>query len=442
MKKTLTILALAAASHAAAVAQTEIHTVSGDTIVVHDERTGRNETIDLPEGMTENTDSLLNEWQARSYLRPDSSAIVGGRDAVYTPDEYRDALGRLPAVMELPYNPVVQRFIDKYTGPLGRSVGFMLGASNFYMPIFEEALDTHGLPLELRYLPVIESGLNPKAKSRVGAMGLWQFMLATGRRYGLEVTSLVDERCDPYKASHAAARYLADLYKRYGDWSLVIAAYNCGPGNVDKAIARAGGVRDYWTIYPYLPAETRGYVPAFIAANYVMNYYCRHGIAPMRTEQPVTCDTVIVSQNLHMAQVAELTGIGIEAIRSLNPQYRTDVIPGAQRPSSLNLPAEYIEKFLALGDAVYAHRAEELFTRRATVEVPEPTETVRSTQSRSSRSSRSRSSRSRSARSVTIRSGQTLSEIAKRNGTTVEKLRRLNGIKGSNIRAGKKLRVR
>lgn len=439
--KILTAIALSTLASPAVLAQNETSDkrTDSDTLVVHDERTGRNETIDLPEGMTEDTDSLLLEWQAKNYLRTDSSNVAGNISGNYTSDEYRACLERLPAVMELPYNSIVQRFIDKYATSLRRSVGFMLGAANFYMPIFEDALDAHGLPLELRYLPVIESGLNPKAKSRVGAMGLWQFMISTGRQYGLEVTSLVDERCDPYKASHAAARYLSDLYKRYGDWNLVIAAYNCGPSNVDKAIARSGGTKDYWTIYPYLPAETRGYVPAFIAANYIMNFYCRHGITPMRTEHPVVCDTAMISQNLHFTQIAELTGLDIEAIRSLNPQYRTDIIPGAQRPSCLSLPSEYLLKFLELGETVYAYRADELFTRRAVVEVTEPAQPSHTNRNTSVRS---RSSRSRTkAKSVTIRSGQTLSEIARRNGTTVEKLRRLNGIKGSNIRAGKKLRV-
>ena len=438
MKKSkilLTVLALAlAAPTVEAQSFTDNAAESRDTLIVHDERTGRDETIDLPEGMTEDTDSLLREWQARNYLHAGEDS---GASGVFTPDDYRAALERLPAVMELPYNNVVQRFIDRYATGLRRSVSFMLGAANFYMPVFEDALDAHGLPLELRYLPVIESGLNPKAKSRAGAMGLWQFMLTTGRQYGLEVTSLVDERCDTYKASHAAAAYLADLYKRYGDWSLVIAAYNCGPGNVDKAVTRAGGVKDYWTIYPYLPAETRGYVPAFIAANYIMNYYCRHGISPMLTDEPVSCDTLMVSQNLHMAQISELTGLDIDAVRTLNPQYRTDVIPGAQRLSCLTLPTEKIQAFLELGDSIYAHRADELFTRRATVEVQEPAATTTTT-----RKTSTRNSRQTRAKSVTVRPGDTLGDIARRNGTTVDKLRRLTGIKGSNIRAGKKLRVR
>ena len=201
------------------------------------------------------------------------------------------------------YNEGVQKFINHYGGKLRRSVSFMHGANNFYMPIFEEALEAYNLPLELKYLPVIESALNPKAVSRVGATGLWQFMLSTGKRYGLEVNTLYDERRDPVKASYAAAHYLRDLYKIYDDWNLVIAAYNCGPAKVNKAIHRAKGETDYWKIYPYLPKETRGYVPAFIAANYIMNYYCDHNICPMVTELPMKTDTVEVNQDVHIEQI-------------------------------------------------------------------------------------------------------------------------------------------
>ena len=196
----------------------------------------------------------------------------------------------------MPHNDVVQKFIDRYSGRLRHSVSYMLGASNFYMPIFEEALEAYNLPLELRYLPVIESALNPTAVSRVGATGLWQFMLVTGKHYGLKVNSLVDERRDPVKSSYAAAHYLSDLYKIFGDWNLVIAAYNCGPDQINKAIHRSNGSRDYWQIYPYLPKETRGYVPAFIAANYIMTYYCEHNICPMTTRLPAKTDTIMVDR--------------------------------------------------------------------------------------------------------------------------------------------------
>ena len=332
---------------------------------------------------------------------------------------------------------MVQKFIDRYSGRLRHSVSYMLGASNFYMPIFEEALETYGLPLELKYLPVIESALNPKAVSRVGATGLWQFMLATGKQYGLNVNSLVDERRDPVKSSYAAAHYLSDLYKVFGDWNLVIAAYNCGPDNINKAIHRSKGAKDYWQIYPYLPKETRGYVPAFIAANYIMNYYCDHNICPMVTRLPAKTDTVMVSRNVHLEQVAAVCNVDIEQLRALNPSYRRDIVPGLTELSALRLPQTDVGRFIDREDSVYNHRADELLNRRATVAVNDVQPTY-SSKKKSSRRSRS----SKGSRTVTIKQGQTLSEIAKRNGTTVAKLKKLNGIKGTNIRAGKKLRVR
>lgn len=320
----------------------------------------------------------------------------------------------------------------------------MLGAGNFYIPIFEEALDYYGLPLELKYLPVIESALEPTAVSRAGAVGLWQFMLATGKRYDLKVNSLVDERRDPIKSSWAAARYLRDLYKIYGDWNLVIAAYNCGPTKINKAIHRADGVRDYWTIYPYLPQETRGYVPAFIAANYIMTYYCEHNICPMKTKIPVTTDTIMVSRNVHMEQISALCGIDVEAIRALNPQYRTGVIPGQTEPCAIRLPQEKILAFIDQKDSIYNYRADELLTRRAVVAVSEPkAEPTRSTASQSrSTAARHKRNRRSTERTATVRKGDSLSTIAARNHTTVAKIRKLNKIKGNMIKPGQKIRVK
>jgi membrane-bound lytic murein transglycosylase D len=286
--------------------------------------------------------------------------------------------------MELPYNDIVRKYIDQYTNKQRSSVAYMLGAGNFYVPIFEEVLDKYGLPLELKFLPVIESALNPVAKSKVGATGLWQFMLATGQRYGLEVNSLVDDRCDPIKSSDAAARFLKDLYKIYGDWSLVIAAYNCGPGNVNKAIRRAGGVKDYWQIYPYLPSETRGYVPAFIAANYIMNYYCEHNICPMSTKIPIATDTVVVTRDVHIDQIIAYCNIEKESIKSLNPQYKTNIIPGSSEPRVLRMTQQAILEFTENEDSIYAYKADELIKRRTTV-VPKTTGS--STQSSSQKKS-------------------------------------------------------
>jgi membrane-bound lytic murein transglycosylase D len=345
--------------------------------------------------------------------------------------------------MEMPYNDIVQKFIDRYTGRLRHSVSYMLGASNFYTPIFEEALEAYGLPLELKYLPVIESALNPQATSHAGAAGLWQFMVATGKHYGLEVNSLVDERRDPIKSSYAAAQYLKDLYKIFGDWSLVIAAYNCGPENINKAIHRANGEADYWKIYPYLPRETRGYVPAFIAANYVMNYYCEHNICPMRTKLPAKTDTIVVTKDVHLKQIAEVCGIDIDELRTLNPQYRRDIVNGSNKPSIIRMPATATNTFIANEDSIYNHKTETLFTRRSLVEVDNSSKSSYTRKSSAKkRKSYSRKKRRTRAKRVTIRKGDTLSEIAERNHTTVKKLRQLNGIKGNTIRAGKKIRVR
>ena len=438
-----------------------------DEFAVTDEE-GNEELIEFPEAMTYDLDSLLNLYMSKTYLGTPGDCEMKNENPTYPREVYIERLSRIPSVMELAYNDIVQRFIDRYSGRLRYSVSYLLGAANFYIPIFEEALETYQLPLELKYLPIIESALNPKAVSRAGAAGLWQFMPGTGKQYGLELNSLVDERRDPVKSSYAAARYLRDLYKIFGDWNLVIAAYNCGPENINKAIRRyraakgrtqedetiTAADKDYWQIYPYLPAETRGYVPAFIAANYIMTYYCEHNICPMTTNLPAQTDTVMVHRDVHLEQIAGVIGTNIDLLRSLNPEYRRDIVPGNTKPSPIRLPLADSGKFIDNEDSIYNYRTSELLTKRAVVDVNDDVPTFsRSKRSYSRRSARNgsrrsarnsrRGSRSSSSRgSVTIQKGQTLSQIAKRNGTTVEKLRRLNGIKGNNIQAGKKLRVR
>lgn len=444
---------------------------------------GETEIIDLPEAMTAEVDSLLKLYTSQTYLQPDADCNSTDEDPYFEDDVYKLRLSQLPTVMEMAYNDVVRKFIDRYTKNSRKSVSVMLGRSNFYMPIFEEALEAYGLPLELKYLPVIESGLNPNAVSHVGATGLWQFMLTTGKQYGLEVNTLVDERRDPLKASWAAARYLRDLYKIFGDWNLVIAAYNCGPENVNKAIHRAKGQNDYWVIYPYLPRETRGYVPAFIAANYVMNYYCEHNICPMRSELPAKTDTIVVNRDVHFEQIANVLGTSIDQLKELNPQYRQNIVNGGTKASAIRMPSDMVNAFIDKENDIYSYNATELLTKRAVVEVKDdvPDNSVSSTtrqtstrqattrqsssrsyasqgrrhgsrettSTRSSRSRRdrhstssSRSRRSRGSQEVTIKKGESLSTIARKNGTTVEKLKKLNGIKNSNIRAGKKLKVK
>ena len=387
---------------------------------------GQESLIDLPESMETDMDSLYWDWLSKTHLSLDENCQVTTANPIVSDSVYMDRLSRIPSIMELPYNEAVKKSIEAYTVRLRNKVSFMLGAANFYMPIFEEALDAYDLPLELKYLPIIESALNPTALSRRRASGLWQFILSTGKIYGLENNSLVDERRDPVKASWAAARYLKDLYNIYKDWSLVLAAYNCGPGNVNKAIRRANGATDYWTLYYYLPRETRGYVPAFIAANYVMNYYCEHGICPLESELPIHTDTIQISKDLNLNQVAAVCNISIEQLRSLNPQYKKDIIPGSNKPYALRLPENQIGTFIELQDSVFAYKADQYIGKRKTVAIKDGNGT----------------SNSKGATYHRIRNGDTLGGIALRYNTTVSKLRQLNGIKGNNIRAGKTLRVR
>ena len=342
------------------------------------DKNGNEEVIDFPEAMDYDLDSLLNLYLSKTYLKQDSDCNMRDVNPTYSKEEYIERLSRLPTVMEMSYNDVVLKFIERYSGRLRQSVSYMLGAANFYMPIFEEALDAYGLPLELKYLPIIESALNPKAVSRVGATGLWQFMLATGKQYGLNVNSLVDDRRDPVKASYAAARYMQALYRIFGDWNLVIAAYNCGPENINKAIHRAGGVKDYWKIYPYLPSETRGYVPAFIAANYIMTYYSFHNICPMQTTLPEKTDTVVVNRNVHLQQIAAVLELDIEMLRSLNPQYRRDIVPGATEPSAIKLSLADTSRFIDNQDSIFAYNAAELLSKRAEVAINDETPTFTS----------------------------------------------------------------
>lgn len=447
IKTTITVACLLLSGMLPALAQDDVTPRQSDVIEVDGDDTDDDddtEQIDFPEAMDYDLDSLMNLYMAKTYFVDTDDCHTKDVNPVFEKDVYVDRLRRLPNIIEMPYNEVVRKFIDRYSGRLRHSVAYMLGASNFYMPIFEEALEAYNLPLELKYLPVIESALNPKAVSRVGATGLWQFMLTTGKTYGLTVNSLVDERRDPVKASYAAAHYLSDLYKVFGDWNLVIAAYNCGPDQINKAVHRSDGKTDYWQIYPYLPRETRGYVPAFIAANYIMNYYCEHNICPMTTRLPAKTDTVAVRSRLHLEQVAAVCNIDIEQLRALNPAYRRDIIPGDAGTEMLRLAQTDMSRYIDSEDSVYNYNAGELLARRAEVEVndDQPTFSRQSGRSKGHKSRASRSRRNRGGKSVTIKNGQTLSEIARRNGTTVAKLRRLNGIKGSSIRAGKKIKVR
>ena len=347
---------------------------SEDYVIVTDEQ-GRREEITVPESFSFDVDKRLEMYHAKSLMREDCN--LPNYDPETSKETIIDRMQRMPTVMEMPYNEVVRKFIDRYTKRGRRQVSAMLGIANFYMPIFEQALESYQLPLELKYLPVIESALNPNVTSRAGASGLWQFMPIAAKQYDLQVNSLVDERRDPIKGSYAAAHMLSDLYKIYGDWNLVIAAYNCGPGNVNKAIHRAGGETDYWKIYPYLPKETRGYVPSFIAANYIMNYYCEHNICPMDTRLPLKSDTVVVNRDLHFDQIAAVIGIDVDQLKELNPQYRRNIVNGRNRPAAIRMPTKYIMKFIDMQDSIYNYTTSKYKRKRSEVEIGEKTTPVR-----------------------------------------------------------------
>lgn len=407
---------------------TPLHAQESVNVVINENGTQREETIDLPRSMTYPLDSLLNDWKAKTSIDLGKDCSTSHENPLFSDSIYIDRLSRMPVIMEMPYNEIVRKFIDMYATRLRNQVAFMLSACNFYMPIFEKALDAYDLPLELKYLPIIESALNPSAVSRAGAAGLWQFMLQTGKLYGLESNSLVDERRDPIKATWAAARYLKDLYGIYNDWNLVIAAYNCGPGTINKAIRRAGGKTDYWAIYNYLPRETRGYVPAFIAANYIMSYYCKHNICPMETNIPEATDTIQVSRNLHFEQIVDICHVPMDELKSLNPQYKRNIIPGDSKPQTLRLPMNAISTFIDNQDTIYNHRQAELFKNRRTVSVA------------SSSTSKAVAGNGKPIY-YKIKNGDTLGGIAQRYGVSVSKLRSWNGLRGNNIRAGKTLKI-
>lgn len=317
--------------------------------------------IIYPESFETDTHRMLEGWYMKNYTATDDR--FRRQPDVSTDDRtMRDRLAKLPTIIDMPYNQVVRSYIDRYTQKGREQVVGLLGLSIYYMPIFEQALEEQRLPLELKYLPLIESGLNPNAVSKNGAAGLWQFMISTAKGLDLEVSSLVDERRDPYLSSRKAVQYLADLYQTYGDWGLAIAAYNCGPSAVNKAIRRAGGdpkAHNFWTIYNYLPAETRGYYPAFIAANYVMNYYPEHNISPVLPTKPLIVDTLHISDRVHFNQISAILNIPVDELRLLNPQFRADIIPGsADKRYTLALPSQQVQAYLMCEDKIKSYDAE------------------------------------------------------------------------------------
>jgi membrane-bound lytic murein transglycosylase D len=378
-----------------------------------------------------NLDSLMQIWYVQESIGSDPLISELAEDEISFAREFHDSiyidrLSKLPSLVNLTYNNLVRNYIHVYTVRKRDRLEVMLGLKDYYFPLFEEVLDFYGLPLELKYLSVIESALNPRAVSRVGATGMWQFMLGTGRMYKLQVNTFVDERRDPYLATHAAAKFLKDLYSVYNDWVLVIAAYNCGPGNVNKAIRRSGGKTSYWDIYPYLPRETRGYVPAYIGATYAMNYYKEHNLAPQHIDVPPVSDTIMVHKNVNLAQISEVLKIPLQQLRDLNPQYRREILPGNAAPCILRLPVSYATKFIEMEDSIYRHKAD-IYLSNSFMTI-EPA-------GRSANGDIAGKDRI----VHTIRSGETLGSIALKYGVSTNTLKDWNDMNGSKIFAGKKL---
>ena len=326
------------------------------------------DNIIAPESFETQTRLLEENFYLKNYVVP---GVDLGNSYTATPKEYEERLAKLPTIIDLPYNSIVRNYIEMYLDRKRGLVADMLALHNYYGRFFEEELLKEGMPLELEYLPVIESAINPNAVSRAGAVGLWQFMPATAKGLGMEINSLVDERRDPRMSSRLAARYLKQLHDIYNDWSLAIAAYNCGPGNVNKALRRAGAEgevkKDFWEIYNFLPAETRGYVPAFIAANYVMNYYRHHGISPTIVKRHLTTDTVRINHHVHFNQIAAVLNIPVEEIRMLNPQFLKDLIPGDYRPYNLTLPTQQCLSYIMSEKRILEYD-KDLYARRTTAE--------------------------------------------------------------------------
>ena len=371
------------------------------------------------------TDSLLHQWYENAFAN--SISIDYDMDSVsfssnVSDDEMIRRLEAMNSFITLPFNETVKNYMILYSEKMPTKMSRVLGLSAYYFPIFEETLNKYNMPVELKYMSIIESMLNIRATSRAGARGLWQFMYNTGRTYGLEINSFVDERLDVAKAVDAAARYMADAYKIFGDWALAISSYNCGAGNVSKAIRRAGGARDFWSIYPFLPRETRGYVPAFVGAMYAMTYYREYGLVPMSVGMPAQTDTIEIKKNLHFNQINAVVGVPLEDLRNLNPQYTHDIIPGNTKTYILNLPFNWTNAFLEVDrDSLYNFKADSLLSEKVIKDV-----TAASTQQRIA---------------YRVKSGDYLGRIAAKYGVSVNKLKSWNNLKSTNIRAGQILYI-
>ena len=386
---------------------------------------------------SEKLDDLVSSWYVNNIFLSGTSL-----DLDFTLHRHIDLpdsvlirrLQKAEAAVKLSYNSVVRDYIEMYTTRRPGQVEIMLGLSAYYFPFFEEIFDKYELPHELKYMAIIESALNPRARSRAGAVGLWQFMLGTAKGLNLEVTTFIDERTDVLKATDAAARYLKQLYDVYQDWHLVIAAYNCGPGNVNKAITRAGGKTDYWQIYYALPRETRGYVPAFIAAAYVMNYYREHQLTPRYPAMALNTDTIMVTQLINLRQIAANLNIELEALQDLNPMYRRDVIPGSPEKSyPVRIPVELVSDFILQSDTIYKHDRN--------VHFPGNTVVTPQTSAGSSEERYTPSLEGKTKILYTVKKGDNPGFIAGWYDVPVNDLKNWNNIRKNMIKVGQKLAV-
>jgi membrane-bound lytic murein transglycosylase D len=380
------------------------------------------------ERITRDLDSLVNSWYVKLALSTDPGTYAGDSViAEFSDSVYKERLSEINSIIKLPYGNIIRNHIQVYTRLKVEDFRAILGLKDYYFPMIEDIFDSYGLPTELKYMAVIESALNPNAVSRAGATGMWQFMYSTGRFYGLTINSIVDERRDPVKATHAAARYLRDMYEIYNDWILVIAAYNCGPGNVDKAIRRSGNRKDYWEIYYRLPRETRGYIPQFVAATYAINNYKEHNIRPLPLNIPISTDTLMVNHDIHLSQISEVMNIPLGELRALNPQYRTGLIPGSTKPQPLRLPMNHLGDFIDLNDTIIKYKPD-VYLNRAILTVNPSRSTYLPPDVKG-----------RTKLYYTVKDGDNLGFIAEWFKVGLTDLRYWNDIYGNTIRVGQKL---
>jgi len=418
-------------------ADAKLDSLAAELVDIFAENDSRSSTDLAPEDYNADvTDSLMSLWYIqRQQQQNESTSEPYDMDSIAFSSDVPDdvmikRLENMNSFIALPFNQTVKNYIVLYSEKMPTKMSRMLGLSKYYMPIFEETFNKYNLPEELKYMAIIESALNPTAVSRAGAKGMWQFMHRAAKFYGLEINSYVDERLDPYKSADAAARYLEDSYKLFGDWNLAISSYNCGPGNVNKAIRRAGGRRDFWSVYDYLPRETRGYVPAFVGAMYAINYSKENGLYAANIQLPAQVDTFEIRRNLHFNQISEVADIPLEIIEALNPQYLKSIIPGeSDKPYILRIPYNYSNSFIENEDSLYTYKASEFFGPQTVLDTAKTSSTARKTVPSSGRTI------------YTVKRGDTLGKIAARYHTTVTQLKRWNNLKSNTINIGKKLYI-